>query len=479
MKHVVLVVVPTIEEAYHGLRHFASVSPPVGLATIAAVFEKLGYRVTLIDGDAENLTFREALDRVCSLKPDYVGTTTMTATMDFIQRFFVELKARLPETVVMTGGPHVSALPARTIDDCAAIDYVICGEGEETLAQLMPMLESGGDPSGVAGIAFRRNGRTIATARRHPPRDLSISPMPAYHLMRFDLYRSYAWNNWVSGYRQPHAVMFSGRGCLGECNFCGAQAVFGHGIRYFPIERIRQELDLLVNRFEVRVLYFEDDTFTANRKVVNEICDYIIERGYNSRLEIMVSARCDTVNIDTMRKMRQAGIRWICFGVESGNQAILDRMHKKIRVEQVSQAFDLAHEAGLYVAGNYMIGHLGETWDTAMDTIRLACSIPHEYASFAIAIPLPGTELYDYALANGIALPSWSGFGSVAGRPIPLNESLSAAQLMELRRIASMKFFGRPSYIMRMLRMFRPLPVLRDFITTYLALRKEMKEQRF
>ncbi len=96
-----------------------------------------------------------------------------------------------------------------------------------------------------------------------------------------------------------------------------------------------------------------------NRKLVNQICDYLIEKKYNHRLEIMVSSRVDTVHAPTLKKMREAGIRWICFGVESGNQRILDSISKGITIEQIKNAFNKANDAGLYVAGNYMIGHLG------------------------------------------------------------------------------------------------------------------------
>lgn len=480
MKTVALVNIPTSAEAYHSFSEFVSVSPPIGLISVAAVLERMGYKVDIVDGDAEHLSLEQTLDRTLALNPGYVGSTTMTATMDFIERFYLLLKEKRPDITVILGGPHVSALPTRTLEECKAIDIAVIGEGEETLEELMPALENGAEPNNVTGIAFRRaDGSIRRAAPRAPIHDLSKLPIPAHHLLKFDLYRSYGWNNWVNGCRSPHAVMFTGRGCMGMCNFCAAHSVFGEGIRYFPIKRIQDEIDLLVQKHKVRVLYFEDDTFTANRKVVHQICDFLIERGYNRGLEIMVSARVDTVHPPTLRKMREAGIRWICFGVESGNQKILDKMGKKITLERIREAFRLSNEAGLFVAGNYMIGHLGETRETAMDTIRLACELKQEYASFAIAIPLPGTELYQYCLDNKIKLPSWTDFGSVNTPPIPLNDSLNAEQLMDLRRKATIRFFTRPSYLLRLLRLSKPLAVMKDFAKTYLALRKEIRQKRF
>jgi anaerobic magnesium-protoporphyrin IX monomethyl ester cyclase len=479
MKKFVLLVIPSMENAYHNLKDFVAIPIPIGITTIAAILETKGYEVKIIDADAENLSFEETLNRTVSERPDYVGSTTMTATMDITNRFYSRLKEYLPEVVVIVGGPHVSALPGETLEEIKPIDIIVKGEGDETIAELMDAIENNQDLSPVKGIAFRKNGGITETPDRELIEDLGKLPVPAYHLLKYDLYRSYGWNNWVNGYRKPLGVVFAGRGCYGKCNFCATKVMFGNKIRFFPPERIKKEIDLLVNKYRIRVLYFQDDTFTANRKIVNEICDYLIEKGYHKKLEIMVSSRTDTIYLPTLKKMRKAGIRWICFGVESGNQKILDIMRKKITLDQIRYAFRAANEAGLFVAGNYMLGHLGETYETAMDTINLACKLKQDYASFAIAIPLPGTELYQYCLDKKIKIPCWNDFGSVNTPPIPLNESLDAEQLLELRRIALSRFFKRPGYLLKMLWRFNTFSVAGDFLRMYFAFKKEVAEKRY
>jgi len=478
-KKFVLVNVPTSEKAYHSLIDFVAVFPPLGLLSIASVLEKIGVNVSIVDADAMRLGIDEAADRVAALKPDYVGVTGMTATMDLVGNFFSRIKKRLPETIIILGGPHISALPRQTLDDYPEIDIGVIGEGDETIAELFTAFENGTPIDGIKGIVFRKNGSVADTGTRPPIKDMASLPPIAWHLVDFSVYRSYGWNKWVSGYREPLGVVFTGRGCCGRCNFCASHCVFGHGLRFYPIERIKDEIDFLVRKFGIRVLYFQDDTFTVNRKLVNEICDFLIERGYNKRLEIMVSSRVDTINAPTLKKMREAGVRWICFGVESGNQHILDKMQKNITIDEIRNAFRLSREAGLFIAGNFMIGHLEETWDTAMDTINLACELDQDYTSFAIAIPFPGTDLYKHCIEKGIKLPRWGNFGSVNSPPIPLNDNLKADQLMELRRIAVSKFFKRPSYLLRMLKRFNMWAVSIDFARMYIALRKEQKEKRF
>lgn len=480
MKKFLLVNLPTSRNAYHNLRKFVATNPPMGLAAIGAVLERDGIEASILDADALNLTLEETRDKVVAAQPDYVGSTTMTATMGITYDWYAMLKEKMPDIVTMVGGPHASALPKQTLEESKDINIVVIGEGDITVTELMHVLQKGGDLTSVDGIAFREKGsaRIIETARRPMIDNMYLIPSPAYHLLDFNLYESYGWNNWVSGHRRPLGIIFTARGCVGKCNFCATRHVFGHGVRHHPLRRIKDEIDLLINKYKIRILYFLDDTFTANRKVVNEICDYLIEKGYNQKIEIMCSSRCDTVHLPTLQNMRKAGFRWICFGVESGNQKILDAMHKNIKLENIYKSHELAHKAGLFIVSNYMIGHIGETYETAMDTINLCCSLKQEYVSFAIAIPLPGTELYDYAIAKGIKLPIWNNFGSVNTPPIPLNDSLDAHELMKLRTLATDKFFKRPLYILHMLCTLKPIAVIKDFVSMYIALRREYKAGR-
>lgn len=480
-KHTIaLVVIPTMENAYHNLQDFVAIQPPIGLLSIAASVESSGRTSVIIDGDAKQFNFEQTVDRIVGLQPDYVGATVMTATMNLTCIFFEMLKKRLPHTPVIVGGPHISALPEQTLIDAPAFDICVIGEGDETVIELLDALDKGVDLGGVAGITYRGLDGTIhRTESRCPIKNLSVLPLPAYHLIESSLYRSYGWQGWINGNRHPFGVIFTGRGCVGKCNFCAAHTVFGRGVRYFSLDQIKAQIIFLVEEWHIRILHFLDDTFTANRKMVEEICDFIIEKGFHRRLEIMVSSRVDTVYPPTLKKMREAGVRWICFGVESGNDEMLKRMHKNITVEQVRRAFKLAREADLFIVGNFMVGHIGETDASARDTLRLSCELDYEYSSLAIAIPLPGTELYDYCLEQKIPLPEWNDFGNVNTPPIPLNKNLGVEELLKLREESVNAFFKRPIYLLRLLWRLSAFRVLRDFAKMYLALRREKANKRF
>lgn len=478
-KKFVLLVVPSFENAYHSFRYFAGILPHLGLTIIAGIVEKLGYDVKIIDSDAEGLDFKTALDRVVAEAPYYVGSTTMSAVMDITGEFYAALKVRLPSVTVIVGGPHVSSIPEHTLNQFDSIDFGVIGEGDHVIGELLSTLERRGDPGTVKGIVYRKDGQVVLTEDRPAIPDLAHTVMPAYHLLNFNLYRAYGFHGWADGERKPLGVMATSRGCYGKCNFCAAHNVFGPGVRFYPMEMIKRQLDVLVNDYKVKIINFIDDTFTFNRRQVNEICDYIIEKGYHKRVQSMVGARVDVIHIPTLIKMRRANFTWIGFGVESGSQPILDRMKKRISLDQIRHAFKVTNDMGFYVTGNFMIGHLGETWETAMDTINLACELEQDYTSVAIAIPFPGTELYDHCIEKGIKLPSWNDFGNVNSPPTPLNDTLSADELMNLRMIFLNKFFKRRSFLTRILTRFNAPIVLRDLSYMYLAVRKESKEGRF
>ena len=478
-RQLILVVIPTMENAYHNLRDFVSISPPIGLTSIAAVATNEGYEVSIVDGDAENLTMDQIIEIILEKSPRIVGSTVMTATMEITRQFYSKLKKKCPGTVVVLGGPHVSALPEQSLFDIPESDINIIGEGDETIVEILRALEKGIDLQNIAGIAYRMNGRIVKTSPRTPIHDLGALPVPANDLLKKHLYKPYGWSRWVSGKSGPIGVIFTSRGCVGKCNFCAAHTVFSSGVRYFNMQQIIDQLEFFIKEWDIRILYIQDDTFTLNRKRINELCDYIISKGYNKRLEIQVSSRVNTTHLSTMKKMRKAGVRWVFFGIESGNQEILDRMNKNITLKNIRDGLKTAKKAGMFIGGNYIIGNIGETRETAMETITLACELYQDYASFATAIPLPGTGLYQHCIENNIQLPSWNEFGSVNTPPIQINKNMNAAELKELRELAVNKFFKRLSYILKLLIRMKTFIVINDFVNMYFAIKKEKAGKRF
>lgn len=479
MKKFILVNVPTTEDVYHNLKDFVSVSIPVGLAAIAAVLERKNYEVKIVDADAEGLSLSETIARLSDERPDYVGSTCMTSTMCVTYRIYERLKKLLPAVKIIVGGPHVSALPKQTLKECDAIDIVVKGEGDDTLAELMDAIEKNIDFRTVDGIAFRDKGTVVENKNRPLIEDMGRIPLPAYHYLKYGLYRSFVWDKWACGRRKPVGVVFTSRGCYGDCNFCATRVVFGKMARYFPLDRIKQEIDLLIKEYDIRILYFQDDTFTANKKLVNDICDYIIDKGYNRRLVINVCTRPDAVDLPMLRKMRRAGVRWIFFGVESGDQRTLREIGKNITLQRIREAFKMARMSGIYTIGSFMIGNLGETRESVMSTIEFARELKMDFAGFHIVVPFPGSQIYDYYTARGAKHNSWEDFRSINSAKMALNASLDDAQLKELRTYAMSRFFKRPSYLLREAFRLRSFSLVTDLGKMYLEIKKEIKAGRY
>ncbi|MCX5694129.1 MAG: radical SAM protein [Candidatus Omnitrophica bacterium] len=456
MSRIVLICAPTSEHAYHQLQDFVAVIPPTSILTVAACLERVGHKVILLDADGLALNFTACLSRVLDYHPDYIGVTAMTATMEIAASLCECVKKADPKIITIFGGIHVTALPVETIEQYPFVDFVVRGEGEYTLPKLIQILNSKDSPDELPGITFRKGSKIID----NPP------PAPIANL-----------DDLPSGVRAPVGVLYTARGCYRNCTFCSSKTVLGRGIRYFSISRVMEELDILVKQYKIRILYIQDDTFTVNKKRSMEICEEIIKRGY--KLEIMIAGRCDEVDMELYQKLRQAGVNWCCFGVESGNQSILDSVRKNITLENVYKSFAAANKVGFHIGGNFMLGFPGETWDTAMDTINLATNkLEMDYASFAICVPYPGTDIYNYAISKGVKMPNWSGFGLVNSPPIPLSD-LSVQQLYALRRKATFDFFTRPRYHLRLLKKFKKNIIIRDFAKTGLAVAKEILAGRY
>ncbi|KKK63519.1 hypothetical protein LCGC14_2993460, partial [marine sediment metagenome] len=185
----------------------------------------------------------------------------MSETAEFHDRMLSLGLARVSEAAALASARLVGRGDEKAADQAAVnamrdqlnkldiAGVVVIGEGEETIVELLAALEAGGDLADIPGIAYRDGDRTVLTAPRAPIADLSTSPVPAHHLLRYDRYRSNGWNRWSAGHRQPFGVVTSGRGCYGRCNFCAAHCVFGRKIRHFPIRRVTDEIDLLVERY--------------------------------------------------------------------------------------------------------------------------------------------------------------------------------------------------------------------------------------
>jgi len=481
MGKVVLVNPPTREHAYRELKKFAFLAPPMGLAYVAAYLQQQKIPVSLIDSDPLELDLEQTVKKIVSEAPAYVGITAMTATMGIAGRLIKKVRVALPEVKIILGGVHGSALPRRTLKEFPVLDFVVRQEGEYTTFELIKVLENAGklkDLQQVEGITFRYGGEIYHNEPRPFIENLDELPFPARQMLPIDTYQGPGWFRWSQGYRGPFLQIFTSRGCPYNCNFCASHLMCGRKARYRSVENVMEEIDLLVHKYKAKILSIEDDTFTVNRKRALSICQELIKRDY--KLHIMCETRVDLVDEELLDTLKRAGVEWLFLGVESGNAEILKATRKGITVEQVKKAFQLIKRVGIGTNAGFILGHLGETWDTAGDTIRLLRELMPDYAGIATLIPFPGSRLWDYCLENDTPLPSdWNGYGMVNAPPISINPGLSSKQLIKLRDRAILTYYGNPKRFWRMFIRYNKYRLICDHIyNAYALLLRKMRLSR-
>ncbi|KKL48123.1 hypothetical protein LCGC14_2328690, partial [marine sediment metagenome] len=361
------------------------------------------------------------------------------------------LKQRLPSTKVVLGGSHPTALPERTLSECKA-DFLVLGEGEITLDELVGQIGSGaGDWGSIKGLAFRDgDGSVVVNEPRPLIEDLDTLPFPARDLVDNDLYYPPPTKKVSSGLS---TLISTSRGCPFNCGFCSANTVWmSRRIRSRSAENLVDEMTECVRRYGISSFNFADEFFTADKARVLEICELIGRRG----LEItwVCSARAQKLDRQTLETMKRAGCLELSFGIESGSPEILERMDKRIDLDEAKRVISTANDLGIRTHAGFIIGYPGETEQTVRQTVRAARWLDVDIAAFWIASPLPGSRLWDEAQTNGWIRPDarWSDFSPLSNNTsVLMLPTLSIEQIRRLHRRALRNYYLRPKYIIRKL----------------------------
>jgi len=432
----ILLINPPSSFAFRNITGFCV--PPLGLAYLAAVLEKHGYDVKIIDGVTENLTYREISKIISKYCPDLVGITATTPTI--YDAYIVARIAKHHGVKVVIGGPHATFLDTDVLKECPYIDFVVRGEGELTLLELVKALEKRKPLSHVLGLTWRdRDGRIKRNSRRPYILNLDDLPMPAYHLLPMDKYQ-------VGEIR--YATIMTSRGCPFKCTFCASSRLFGKRYRWHSAERVLDEIEVLVNKYKVKSIEIIDDTFTLNRKRAIKIAKGILKRG----LDIIwsCSSRVDTIDKELAEILKKSGCSVIYLGIESGSQRILNKYKKGVTIDQITRAVKILKEAKLEILGSFILGAPDETIDEARKTLSFSLKLDLDYAQYSILTPYPGTEIYEKAEKKGLLLTkNWRLYDAL--HPV-LKTLIPPRKLRSLVRKAYLIFYSRITYIFNQLK---------------------------
>ena len=386
-------------------------SPPLGIAYLKAVLEKNGIRTVLIDETAGMDASPESIDT------EWVGLSIFTPTAKL--GYEMAKKYRDAGKKVVIGGPHASIMPKEAAKHA---DKVIVGEGEKSVLEL-----------------FSSRKKII---QGELIKDIDSIPFPDWHGLPFEKYTA-------PTRRHPYLKVMTSRGCPWGCVYC-FKGIFGRSYRMRSPKNVVDEIEHLQREYGVKEIAFIDDNFSQNRQRTIDICREIIQRRIKVDWTCPNGVRVDTMDLSLLKLMKKAGCYQLSFGVESGNQEVLNKIGKGIKLEQVENAVKWAKQAGIATIGFFMIGLPYDTEETMQQTIDFAKRLPLDLVQFTVTVPYPGTELYGMVEKDGkFLVEDWSAFGSYSGKAYYEFGSLDRELVEKMYKKAYREIYFRPSYAIK------------------------------
>lgn len=438
------------------IRFVLNITPPLGLAYLGAVLERDGHEVRIVDYTAR-YPYPPLPEIIKEFPPDLIGLTATTPSFESTCRMAKELRALTPSTPLILGGAHVTCSPKSAMES-GLFEVGVIGEGEDTIVELTEYLEDGHftELDRIPGIAYREGENFRQTAPRPYIQDLDSLPFPAYHLLP----PLSNYHPTPASYRRlPVGILMTSRGCPFHCTFCD-RSIFGNTTRFHSTERVLAEVEWMIRKLGAKEIRFFDDTFTLKRDRTAKIC-----AGLNTR-KLKIPWTCLTavkaVTPKLLRTMKSAGCWQVLFGLESGDNRMLELLGKGNSVEANRQAVIWAHQAGLEIRGDFIVGTPGETMESLEKTLEFTLESGLDYAHFNKFTPFPGTELYRRLVANGYTFDFTQGCSILDhGALLFVPKSLDREEYRRWLDRAFKKFYLRPSHIFKRLIAIRTWPQLK------------------
>ena len=377
---------------------------PYTVALLAAVLTKNGYDVQVVDANLENLSEGDLKKRIADIKPDIIAISAMTIMYrKSIHRSFELVKEVSKEIKTIIGGIYPT-LSLDLVKKDKNIDYIVCGEGEERLINLLQSIEAENGFEKVDGLSYRENGSLsfLTNPSIKHIENLDALPFPNYKLFDIGQYANYG-QKYTQNFQFrafPYAETMTSRGCPYRCIFCSSNRLYGNKpIRYRSTENVLAEIDMLVKEHGSREIIFVDDSFLQSKKRALEIMKGMIDREYgllwkSNNLSIFL------MDDEVLEMMKKSGCYQLSVSIESGHPRTLKRIRKPLNLEKIKKTIEKIKKLDIELISNFVIGFPGETMDEIRETFRYAEEIDIDYVLFSIATPLPATELYDICKEN-------------------------------------------------------------------------------
>ncbi|MEX2680160.1 MAG: radical SAM protein [Candidatus Sigynarchaeota archaeon] len=434
----ILMVAPPYSEIYGYLdiKIIGWYNPPLGIAYIQSYVKKHGFKSRILDMVCYPAPWNELARIIREERPKIVGISCTTPIIPMAKRVATIAKKIDNDIKIVLGGSHPTALIEKTME-YSWVDIVVFGEGEQTVLELL----QGKALDAIPGLAFKQNGKIIINEKRQLIENLDELPFPDVSDLRMEKYKS----PWLG--KQTNVQM--SRGCPYNCTFCASIITWDRKYRVRSVKSVIKELKFYIRKYGIRSFSFNDDTFTASKRIVLEFCNAVVKERLKIKWDCLT--RLDCVDEEILRAMKRANCKVIRYGIEYGNQRELDRVQKQLNKAKISETLKMTRKVGIQSYGFFIIGQPHSTRRDILDTIQFSKSLPLDYAQFAMIVPLPGTKVwFDCQKKDGIELVSedWKmfGFHNTPAIKIP---GISPEMLVEYYRMAYKQFYFRISYIIR------------------------------
>jgi len=444
-------------------------SIPLGLANIGAILETNGYNVSIIDALAEGINIvkktknftrvglseKAIIEKLNYYKPDIVGISTMfTAYSSDAHDIAKIIKQFNSKIFIIFGGAHASILYKNVLHD-PNVDIVIIGEGEETIIEVIKKFENKKSLQDIHGTAIRnKQGEIILNPKRLPIIKLDDLPLPARHLLPMDIYLSDCKENKSSyAMRTPSTTVVTSRGCPGNCIYCAVPTIWGRCWRPFGAERIVNEIEFLVKRYDIKEIHFLDDNISVSRDRLEKICDGIIEKKLDIKWTCPNGIAIWTLDKPLLEKMKKSGCYRLTFGIESGHPTTQKFIRKNLNLKKAKKIIKLANNLGLWTFSTYIIGFPYETKKAIETTFNYAIKSLSDFVVFILLMPFPETDVTKILEKEGLLKKAdisdskigrtFSGYAGLGNKYLTVND------IRNLRNKAQKKLMFS--------RLFRPL----------------------
>lgn len=459
--------------------NYSAIEPPTWALLLSQSMRSFGFKVGLIDANAEQLTREEVVDRIKHINPRLIcfvvygqnvnsGTTSMSGTV-YISNFIKKSGISIPISII---GSYVQALPKKVLEDEPSIDFGFTNEGVYALKNVLSQREiNPKNMEDIRGVVWRKNEiPKINAAEKIVPNDRMDIDLPGYawDILPYkekplDLYRAPMWHaEYDEKNRSPYAAIQTSLGCQFACNFCMINiinrddddevGVAGNynNMRYWSPEFIIKEFDKLVE-MGVHTIKITDEMFLLNKKYYVPLCELLRDRGYGKFLKMWVYSRIDTVRRPELLKLvRDAGIKWLALGIESADKRVRLEVSKgKFEDVDIQHVINQVHESGLEVMANYIFGLPGDTIETMQKTLNLSIELCTLGWNGYPAMALPGSQLYKNAIDKGQILPkTYEGYSFHSYDTIPVpTEELTSEEIIRFRDLAYDEYHSNPKFL--------------------------------